>query len=117
MNKIGGNKSAQLQKNVGGNDNIIHEYEIEWETVKTIDGFLDLMNESTNYLSYNAKVQESTHIWLCDFDQLPDGLTAENTRMIIDGFVYDVMMIDDPMGLHYHYEIYLKYTGEQYGGR
>lgn len=31
--------------------------------------------------------------------------------MLIDGKIYDVQWIDDPMGMHEHLEIYLKAVG------
>ena len=31
--------------------------------------------------------------------------------MIINDSVYNIQLIDDPMGLHQHLEIYLKYIG------
>ena len=33
--------------------------------------------------------------------------------MIIDGYIYDVMLIDNPMNMNKHFEIYLKYVGGQ----
>ena len=40
-------------------------------------------------------------------------LTAENSRIVIDREIYEVKMYDDPMRLHEHMEIYLKYVGGQ----
>ena len=39
--------------------------------------------------------------------------TSENARMLIDGQVYQIQVIDDPMNMHQHLEIYLKYVGGQ----
>ena len=30
---------------------------------------------------------------------------------VIDGNIYDILLIDDPMRMHKHLEIYLKYVG------
>jgi hypothetical protein len=40
---------------------------------------------------------------------------TENSRMIIDGEAYDIMLIDNPMRLKdgSQWEIFLKYTGGQ----
>lgn len=71
------------------------------------------MNGEANY-EMNAKIQESTHIFLCDwFDCDALGITSENARIIIEGQIYSVQMIDDPMGRNQHLEVYLKYTGGQ----
>ena len=84
----------------------------EWTTAQTLTGFLDLMGESTGYRTYNAKVQESTHIFICDYEALT--VTAENSRLVDeDGLIYEIMLIDDPMKLHEHLEVYLKFTGGQ----
>jgi len=37
----------------------------------------------------------------------------EDRRMLINDEVYDVLYIDDPMNLHQHLEIFLKYIGGQ----
>ena len=42
-------------------------------------------------------------------------VTSENARMLIDGLIYQIMLIDDPMNLHQHLEIYLKFVGGQNG--
>lgn len=56
---------------------------------------------------------ESTHIFMCDYFGVSEQVKAENSRMIITGLQYDVMLIDNPMNLNEHLEIYLKYTGGQ----
>lgn len=111
MTGIGGNVSAQLEVKTTAR-NAIGEAVPTWEARHTLTGFLDLSNGNARYTAYNAKMQESTHIFLCDYIELP-GVTAENSRMRIGGRVYDVLVIDDPMELHEHLEIYLKYTGGQ----
>ena len=109
---IHGNTRMQLQvKNVTKNS--IGEQETAWETVQTMFGWLDLQSGGTNYTTYNAKIQESTHIFLADYVPLSGIITAENSRAVIDGYVYDITLIDDPMNMHQHWEIYLKYTGGQ----
>ena len=46
---------------------------------------------------------------------LAAGIQAENSRMTINGKVYDILLIDNPMemGSGSQLEIYLKYTGGQ----
>ncbi len=108
---IGGNTKAIIQTRTEGKKNAIGERPKTWSDVQTLTGWLDLSGGSSNYTAYAAKVQESTHVFVSDFAPLLEGVKAENSRMVIDGRVYDIMLIDDPMGLHAHYEIYLKYTG------
>ena len=78
-----------------------------------ITGYLDLSTGDSKYTTYNAKIQESTHVFLADYKKLDSRIKAENSRMGINGKVYDIMVIDDPMELHEQLEIYLKYTGGQ----
>lgn len=109
---IGGNIAGQIQL-YKTETNIIGEREKIWETVDDITGFLDLSTGDSKYTTYNAKIQESTHIFLADYKELDSRINAENSRMVINGKVYDIMVIDDPMELHKQLEIYLKYTGGQ----
>lgn len=109
---IGGNTIAQLQR-LKAKKNEVGEQVKDWERIIEIKGWLDLSSGDSKYLTYNAKVQESTHIFICDYIKLPDDVTAENSRLMIDGKTFDIMLIDDPMGMHRQLEIYLKYTGGQ----
>ena len=110
MKKIGGNITAEIQV-YASVENEIGEFEKSWETVRTITGFLDMRGGDSKYQSFDTKLEESTHIFLADFIPLPEGITAENSRMLIKGKVYDIMLIDNVMELDEHYEIYLKLTG------
>ena len=108
---IGGNTTVSIQTRTS-TKNKIGERIAEWNTVNELTGFLDLSGENTKYTVYNAKVQESTHIFICDYRQI--NVKSEESRLVDeDGLVYDIMLIDDPMKLHEQLEIYLKYTGGQ----
>lgn len=109
---IGGNTIAILQVSTT-TKNEIGEAVKAWTNVQSITGFLDLSGGDSKYNTYDAKIQESTHIFIADYVALDASIKAENSRMIVNGGRYDVMLIDDPMGLHKHLEIYLKYTGGQ----
>lgn len=138
---IGGNTLALFQVKDGGKKNAIGEREHNWVDVASSKGWLDLSGGDSKYTTYNAKIQESTHIFLCDYqtfkglsgewvwdtlnfisgeistltsDKKVD-VTSENARMLIDGLIYQIMLIDDPMNLHQHLEIYLKFVGGQDG--
>lgn len=127
---IGGNITVQLQVSTSGK-NKIGEMVPTWHDVPVympgkeepgLFGFLDMQAGDSKYTTFNAKIQESTHVFLCDFAPIPDTLevngktiriSAENTQIVANSQAYDVMLIDDPMGLHKHLEIFLKYTGGQ----
>ena len=133
---IGGNITAKLQVKDAGTKNSIGERVHTWTDVTAIKGWLDYMTGGSNTDQYNAKVQETSHIFMCDFSSF-QGLsqewlwdpfrfpidritsdtgetvdaTSENARMVINGNVYQIQLMDDPMGMHKHLEIYLKYVG------
>lgn len=109
---IGGNITAEIQTSTT-TKNSIGESVKAWQTVQSITGWLDLSAGDSKYTTYNAKIQESTHLFIADYVMLDASIKAENSRMIVNGDRYDVMLIDDPMGLHKQLEIYLKYTGGQ----
>lgn len=119
---IGGNTTALLQVQAGHTRNEVGKRVPVWLDVVELKGFLDLQSGDSKYTSFNAKIQESTHVFICDYAPIPatlevDGqivqVCAENVRMVADSQRYDVKLIDDPMGLHKHLEIFLKYTGGQ----
>lgn len=109
---IGGNKHMQLQIRTV-TKNVIGEQVEHWETVQQITGWLDLQNGDSKYTVYDAKIQESTHIFIGDYVPLAEGIKAESSRAVIDGKVYDIMLIDNPMEMNLQLEIYLKHTGGQ----
>ncbi len=113
MKQIGGNITAFLQLKTGTVRNEIGEAVGQWTTMHTITGFLDLSSGDSRYSTYDAKIQESTHIFICDYLALDERIKAENSRLMLNGKTYDIMLIDDPMELHRQLEFYLKYTGGQ----
>ena len=136
---IGGNIYALLQVKGNGAKNGIGAFEYDWVDCTSLHGWLDLSAGDSKHSTFNAKIQESTHIFLCDFTNLKNlstdwvwnpfssltgvisktdeqetvDVTSDNTRMIVDGKVYEILLIDDPMGMHDHLEIYLRFIGGQ----
>jgi SPP1 family predicted phage head-tail adaptor len=105
---IGGNTEGILQKKDGSTKNALGEKIQGWADVQTLTGWLDLSAGDSKY-TYNAKLQESTHIFICDYAAIDR--KADDKRLIVDGIPYDVLLIDDPMGMHQHLEIYLRFVG------
>lgn len=108
---IGGNLKAVLEKHQTRINEIGESVTCCTDKLE-LYGFLDLSSGNAQYTNYNAKIQESTHIFICDYKDLK-GFTAENSSLVVNGEVYDVTLIDDPMFLHQHLEIYLQYRGMQ----
>ena len=112
MKGIGSNKQMQIQTRTT-TKNAIGEQVKTWNTAQTITGWLDLFGGDSKYQTYNAQMPESTHVFVADYVELAEGITAETSRAVIDGKVYDIMLIDGPMEMHQHLEVYLKFTGGQ----
>ena len=114
MKGIGGNTNAVIQiSTVEKNEYGVQEK--TWQDVQTLRGWLDLMSGSAQFRVYSAKIEESSHVFVCDYKILNPKVTVENARMVIDGEAYDIMMIDNPMRLKdgSQWEFFLKYTGGQ----
>lgn len=105
---IGGNIEAMLQRINESETNAIGENIPSWVDVRSLKGWLDYSGGDAKY-TYDAKLQETTHIFITDY--APIDLNPNDKRMIINGLVYEVLMIDDPMGLHQQLEISLKHVG------
>lgn len=105
---IGGNMQAILQIKTEVSSEI-GESKYKWSNGILLNGYLDLSGGDSHYTAYNAKVQESTHIFLCDYVDM-GSINSRNSRLIINDRIYDVVLIDNPMELNKHLEIYLKLT-------
>lgn len=114
MKGIGGNIIATIQTNTSAK-NEIGENVKSWADAQKIKGWLDLSSGDSKYTTFNAKIQESTHVFIADYIPLADDITAENSRMLINGKRYDILLIDNPMELKSgsQLEFYLKFTGGQ----
>lgn len=110
MASIGGNITGRFQT-CTTKKNEIGESKKIWEDSVTHSGFLDLQSGDSKYTNFNAKLEESTHIFLCDFNSALYALADLDTRAIFKGIVYDVLLIDNPMEMNEQLEIYLKKVG------
>lgn len=121
---IGGNTQAIVQVKCIQGKNAIGAGVSGWVNCLTLQGWLDLSTGDSKHTSFNAKVQESTHIFLCDYQSLTGvikvdeqettvNVTSENARMIVNNMVYEILLIDNPMGMNEHFEIYLRFVGGQ----
>ena len=136
---IGGFTQAVLQVKDTCAYNALGERVHKWVDVACVAGWLDLSNGESKWTSFQAKVQESTHFFLCDYTSLKNlsakwlwnplnlissvintesgselvSVTTDNSHMVVDGNVYEILLIDDPMGMHHHLEFYLRFVGVQ----
>ena len=105
---IGGNIEALLQQKTESQTNPIGEKTPAWSAGQSLWGWLDLSDGDSRY-KYGAKLQESTHIFITDY--APIDRRPNDKRLMVNGAVYEVLLIDDPMELHQHLEIYLRFVG------
>lgn len=114
MKGIGGNIKATIQVYTT-TKNDIGEHVQHWVDAQTIKGWLDMASGEARYTTYNAKIMESTHFFIADYVPLDSRITAETSRMVINGKTYDILMVDNPMGMGSgsQLEFYLKFTGGQ----
>ena len=111
MGNIGGNITAIIQTKTIGEKNFMGEADVIWQEAFTQKGWLGLQSGNSTRTNFNAKIEESTHVFLCDFHEGIYALANQDTRMIVKGFVYDVTFIDNPDEMDEQLEIYLKRVG------
>ena len=108
MKKIGGNIRAIIQiKETKRND--LGETVTEFKYFKTITGYLDYISGESTFAVYNTKLQDTTHIFICDYEDLPE---ENEIRFLINDKPYEIKLIDIPMRIKHHMEIYLRYVGK-----
>lgn len=112
---IGGNVTAELQIRTTVK-NEIGESIKQWSTVQRITGWLDYQSGDSKYTSFSTKAQESTHVFVADYVAIDPRIVPENSRLKVNGKVYDVLLIDNPMELNKQLEIYLSFTGANANG-
>lgn len=110
MANIGGNIKGIIQTNTT-TKNAIGESVKTWEDVFSQIGWLGLQSGDSDYSNHKTKLEESTHVFLCDFHEGIYALADRDTRIVIKGFVYDVLLIDNPDEMDEQLEIYLRRVG------
>ena len=107
---IGGNLTAVLQTKTSSK-NAFGEKVETWNDAQLLKGFLDFTGGDGSYKSnFKGSVEETTHIFICDYDEITSKVKPTQSRLIVNGSVYDVLMIDNPMNCNKHLEIMLKYN-------
>lgn len=114
MANIGGNITGIIQTKVTDGYNAIGEANTVWnDTITDIVGWLGLQSGESKRTNFNAKIEESTHVFLCDYHAGAYALADQDTRMILKGNMYDVLLIDNPDEMDEQLEIYLRKIGGQ----
>lgn len=112
MANIGGNITGVIQTKTTVK-NAIGESEQKWADSFSQNGWLGMQSGEQKRSTFNAKIEESTHVFLCDFHSGIYALADQDTRMVIKGKMYDVLLIDNPDEMDEQLEIYLRKIGGQ----
>lgn len=119
MGHIEGNTKAYVQvRDVGADQYGIDREYWKYAFPEPLSGLLDLTGNDTNR-TLMKRVEESDYVFLCDYFKpcaYGEKLTTENSRLLIDGELYEVILYDDVMNMHEHMEIYLRFLGGQADG-
>lgn len=113
LKKVEGNTPFVIQKKGASTVNAIGEKEPNWVDAVSFEGVLALQSGDSKYSNFNKKVEESSHILMCDYNADIYDLAEQDTRVIAKGKMYDVLLIDNPDELDIHLEIYLRFVGGQ----
>ena len=73
--------------------NAIGESEQTWADAFSHVGWLGMQSGDSKHSNFSAKIEESTHVFLCDYHSGIYALADQDTRMIIKGKMYDVLLI------------------------
>lgn len=111
MGIIGGSITGYIMQKTSSGKNEIGENTAIWEEVFSPRGWLGLQSGDSKYSTNKAKIEESTHVFVCDYHSGICALANEDTRMILKGIAYDVLLIDNPDEMDEHLEIYLRRVG------
>lgn len=111
MGNIGGNITGIIQTKNEVWKNEVGEFEHSWSEAFSQRGWLGLQSGDSKYSNFSAKIEESTHVFTCDYHPGIYALQDKDTRMILKGFVYDVLLIDNPDEMDEQIEIYLRKVG------
>lgn len=111
MANIGGNITGTIQTKASNGKNAMGEAEVTWSDAFSVVGWLGLQSGDSKRTTFNAKLEESTHVFLCDYHEGIYALANQDTRLICKGYMYDVLLIDNPDEMNEQLEIYLRKIG------
>lgn len=112
LKEIKGNIKAVIQQK-SSFTNEIGESESRWHGFAEPYGFLSMQSADSKYNNFNAKIEESTHVFLTEYDESIYALRYKDLRLICKGVFYDVLFVDNPDERDEQLEIYLRYVGGQ----
>ena len=115
MANIGGGIRGTIQTKTTEKNDMYERVPVWTDAFKDVLGWLGMQSGDSRYSNFNAKMEESTHVFLCDYHEGIYALHDQDTRMIFKGMVYDVLLIDNPDEMNEQLEIYLRKVGAWHG--
>lgn len=109
---IGGNVTAEVRRAKMALSAQGKAIEGGTETVMEIVGWLDYQGGQKGHTAYQAPIEDTTHVFLSDYDADYASQKEDGLSLVVGGRRYEVLLIDDPMGLHEHLETFLRYAGD-----
>ena len=82
---IGGNQTIQLQISTV-TKNALGEPVVYWTTIQNIKGWIDLSSGDSKHTTYNAKIQESTHVFVADYVAIDSRIKSEICRLVDESY-------------------------------
>lgn len=107
---------VQVEK-ATGKKNALGEAITAWVSKCSQVGWLGLQSGDSKYGNFKTKLEESTHVFVCDYnaDIYALSTTTANVRMLLKDTMYDVLLIDNPDEMNEQLEIYLRRVGAYNG--
>ena len=103
---IGGNTFLTIKQKTVGEFNAYGERVNAYETVAELEGWIDMESGTSEYSKY-SKIPDTTHVFVSDYVNLSvSDLTELRAVHGLDQF--DVLYIDNPIGMNRHLEIFLR---------
>jgi head-tail adaptor len=94
-------KTNKVPNGIGGTI----ETDVKIDTI--LNGWIDLLSGEGQQLTHNADIQDSTHVLIAEYRT-----DIKKGMKISDGTnKYLVTLVDDPVSMHHHLEIYLRLEG------
>lgn len=115
MRKINGNTLCVIQTKGAAYTNEIGEKVSDWVNAYEFMGILGYQGGDQKYTTNKAKIEESSHSLICEYDAEIYALADQDTRIIAKDRIYDVLFIDNPDELDEHLEMQLRFVGGQNG--
>lgn len=81
----------------------------DFATLRSFDGYIDLITGTDQNSVQQAFIQDSTHVAV--IPKVQAGITDAMRLVDASGRWYEITYVDDPVGVGHHTELYLKYGG------